>query len=289
MNLEEATKKLQKKQLVILKDFQYICDKYDIPYFVSGGTAIGALRHKGFIPWDDDIDVCVLRQDYDKVLNHIREDLSDKYDIYDINSSKGYVLVFAKMCQKGTSVQEDGGFDTCVQTGIGIDIFPYDKTVCDKKKREKQIRDTWIWARMGVLSEYKTPQFPHSINGIKLTLAQMGCYLVHYICIILCLKKKYFYKRYMKAATRYEASEDGLFTDFSYVQPNDLLCTEDMIFPLQKAAFEDVQVNLLHGVDKYLTSQFGNYMELPPVEQRKTHNPKFIDFGDGTIYRKRKN
>ena len=77
-----------------------------------------------------------------------------------------------------------------------------------------------------------------------------------------------------------------VYTDFSYVRPEDLLCTEDMIFPLQKAAFEDVQVSLLNGVDKYLTSQFGNYMELPPENQRKTHNPKFIDFGDGNIYKR---
>lgn len=286
MNQIEATKKMQKMQLEILKDFQYICDKYKIPYFASGGTAIGAIRHKGFIPWDDDIDVCVLRKDYEKVLNCIRKDLSDKYDIYDINSSKGYVLVFAKMCRKGTRIQEEGGFDTCVPTGIGIDIFAYDRTVCDKKKRVKQIRDTWIWARMGVLSEYKDPQFPKSVTGIKLTLAKIGCWIIHYTCKILHLKKKYFYKKYMQAATRYKASKADVYTDFSYVRPEDLLCTEDMIFPLQKAAFEDVQVSLLNGVDKYLTSQFGNYMELPPENQRKTHNPKFIDFGDGNIYKR---
>ena len=61
MNNEEATKLLQKTQLEILKDFQALCDKHKIPYFASGGTAIGAIRHKGFIPWDDDIDICLLR------------------------------------------------------------------------------------------------------------------------------------------------------------------------------------------------------------------------------------
>nr|WP_296155057.1 LicD family protein [uncultured Blautia sp.] len=286
MNQIDATKKMQKIQLDILKDFQYICNKYNIPYFVSGGTAIGAIRHRGFIPWDDDIDVCVLREDYSKILHYIRKDFSTKYDVYDIGSSEGYVLVFAKMCKKGTCIQEAGGFDTCVPTGIGIDIFAYDKTTENKKKREKQIRDTWIWARMGVLSEYKTPQFPKNVTGSKLMLAKVGCWLIHYTCKILHLKKKYFYKKYMKAATRFGNSKEELYTDFSYVKPEVVLCTKNMIFPLQKAMFEDTEVNLLNGVDEYLTSQFGNYMKLPPENERKTHNPKFIDFGDGYIYRK---
>lgn len=287
MELNEATKKMQNMQLEILTDFQKICDKYDIPYFVSGGTAIGTIRHKGFIPWDDDIDVCLLRDDYNKVLHYIRKDLSDKYEIYDNKSTDGYVLVFAKMCKKGTRIQEDGGFDTCVPTGIYMDIFAYDKTVLDKKKRKKQIRDTWFWARMCVLSEYKSPQFPKGLDGIWLKLSKIGCWGIHYACRLLRLKKAHFYKQYMKAATRYKNTDDGLYIDFSYFAPEKLVCTEDMIFPLKKMNFENIQVSMLNGVDKYLTSQFGDYMKLPPEDQRKTHNPKFIDFGDGEVYRKR--
>jgi lipopolysaccharide cholinephosphotransferase len=286
MNNEEATKLLQKTQLEILKDFQALCDKHKIPYFASGGTAIGAIRHKGFIPWDDDIDICLLRRDYNKVIYYIRKELNDKYEIYDNKSVDGYVLVFAKMCKKGTYIKEDGGFDTCVPTGIFLDLFAYDKTTTNPKKRKKQIRDTWIWARLCVLSEYKYPQFPKNLDGILLKVSKIGCIAVHYVLRVLHLKKNFFYKQYLKAAMRYRNSKEELYTDFSYVDPEKLLCTREMIFPLRKMQFENIQINMLNGADKYLRSQFGDYMKLPPVEQRKTHNPRYIDFGDGITFKK---
>lgn len=286
MNNEEATKLLQKTQLEILKDFQALCDRHNIPYFASGGTAIGTIRHSGFIPWDDDIDICLLRRDYHKAIHFIRKELSDKYEVYDNRTVDGYVLVFSKMCKKNTYIIEDGEFDTRVPTGIFLDLFAYDKTTSDPKKRKKQIRDTWIWARLCVLSKYKHPQFPSNLNGILLKAAKIVCIGIHYVLRILHLRKDFFYRQYLKAATRYQNTEEELYIDFSYFDPEKIMCTHKMIFPLKKMQFEDVQINMLNDADKYLKSQFGNYLELPPVEQRKTHTPRYIDFGQGVIYKR---
>lgn len=286
MTNEETTKLLQQTQLEILKDFQELCERHDLHYFASGGTAIGAIRHEGFIPWDDDIDICLLRDDYNKAIYYIKKELSDKYEVYDNHSMEGYVLVFSKMCKKGTRIQEDGGFDTCVPTGIFIDLFAYDKTTSDERKRRKQIRSTWIWTRLIVLSEYKKPQFPKGLRGIKLNIAKLGCVIMHYILRILHLKKEFFYKKYLKAATKYNNSNEKLYTDFSYFAPEKLICTYDMIFPMKKAKFENIEISMLNNADKYLRSQFGDYMKLPPVKDRKTHNPKYVDFGNGKIYKR---
>ena len=75
----EVLKKLHTVQLKMLKDFSEVCDKYEIPYFVVYGTAIGAVRHHGFIPWDDDIDVAMLRVDYNKFFEIFENEMGDEY------------------------------------------------------------------------------------------------------------------------------------------------------------------------------------------------------------------
>lgn len=285
---EDITKKLQETEIEIFKDLQALCKKHKIPFFVSGGTAIGAIRHQGFIPWDDDMDVCFLRKDYNKVIHYIQKELSDKYEVYNCKTNKDCVLVFSKMCKKGTRFQEDTYADTNAVTGIFVDLFTYDKTSPDPKLRKKQIRDTWIWARLIVLSRYKHPRFPDDLKGLRLWLAKAVCVMIHYLLRILRFDKAFLYRKYKKAALRYQDSEESLYTDFSYIDPEKLLCTEDMIFPLKELQFEDIKVSMLNNADKYLRSQFGNYMELPPVEQRKTHTPGYVDFGDGSVFIKQK-
>ncbi len=286
MTIEEATKKMQFIQKNMYIDLQNLCNANNIPFFVSGGTAIGALRHHGFIPWDDDIDVCFLRKDYTKVLNLISTELSDKYDLYFIDNTDGYVIPIAKMCKKNTKIIEDADTDSAFSTGIFLDLFVYDRTSSDINKRKKQIRNTWIWARCCVLSYYKHPRFPASLKGIKLKAARFACLLIHFLFKLLRLDRMFFYKKYLKAAMRYDQSDSKLYTDFSYFNPECLVTSEDTIFPLVQMPFEDIQVQMLHNADKYLTSQYGDYMQIPPVEKRKTHTPRFVDFGDNTYFQK---
>lgn len=282
---EEAIRKLQLMQKNIYVDLQEVCNQYEIPFFVSGGTAIGTIRHHGFIPWDDDIDVCLLREDYNKLVRIIRTKMSEKYVIYDNKSDDGYVLVSAKLCLKDTKIQEGADTDSAFPTGIFVDLFPYDRTTFDEKKRKRQIRDTWFWARCCVMSVYKHPRFPKGLTGMKLSLAKVACFLIHYLFVLLRLDKQFFYRRYLRAALRYKDCSDGLYTDFSYREPEKVMCTENMIFPLRQMPFEDITVQMLNKADDYLRSQYGDYMRIPPEEERITHNPIFIDFGDGTYYK----
>ena len=78
----EVLKKLQKVQTGILKDFALICEEHGLSYFLLGGSGIGVVRHQGFIPWDDDIDVAMPRKDYDILLDAIEKEMGDKYKIF---------------------------------------------------------------------------------------------------------------------------------------------------------------------------------------------------------------
>ena len=92
---QKTLKKLQAVEFEVFQKFQQICRKYDLPYFAAGGTAIGAVRHKGFIPWDDDIDVCMLRKDYERFLDVAPQELGDGFDLLTIENTDGYVLTLS--------------------------------------------------------------------------------------------------------------------------------------------------------------------------------------------------
>lgn len=103
----EVLKRVQETELEILKDFIDLCDRHDIDYFGVGGTAIGAVRHQGFIPWDDDIDIGFLRKDYDRFLALAKEELSDKYEVLNAIEDQNYPLPTTRLVKKGTVFHEE--------------------------------------------------------------------------------------------------------------------------------------------------------------------------------------
>ena len=140
---DQTLRKLKSVEMEILKDFISLCQKYDLKYFATGGTAIGALRHHGFIPWDDDIDVCMLRQYYNVFMEKAPKDLGDKYLFMTTDTEEKYPLMFGKMVKKGTRFIEYAYQQVDYPLGIYIDIFPYDKTSENEKERRKLQKITW--------------------------------------------------------------------------------------------------------------------------------------------------
>ena len=117
--------KLRKAQLDIAGEIKRICDKHGIRYFLDSGSMLGAVRHQGYIPWDDDMDVGMLDGDYQRFLQVAPGELSEAYflDNYDTNPENG--LVFSKIRLKGTRYIENKGNPNAVHSEIFVDIFPY--------------------------------------------------------------------------------------------------------------------------------------------------------------------
>lgn len=277
---EQQLRKLQLVELEILKDFITICEKYKLPYFATGGTAIGALRHQGFIPWDDDIDVCMLREDYVKFMKVGPKEMGDKYIFMSTETEKRYPLMFGKMVKKGTKFIEEAYQQANYPLGIYIDIFPYDRTSENKRLRKKYQKKTWIWARLQVLTLIPNPNFPQNISGWKKKIAQCGCKLLHTLFKVFRITPQICTNKYLKWATYCKENSD-LYIDYSYLYGENLMIRTKNSFPTEKVKFEDIEVALVKNFDDFLRPEYGDYMIMPPEDERHNHYALLIDFGDG--------
>ena len=129
----ETLRKLHEIQLSILKDVDDLCTRHDITYFLDSGTALGAVRHNGFIPWDDDIDIGMLRPDYDRFLTVAKEELpASTYRLLIPGETLHYAAMFTKVALVGTKFYTQETIEAGLDMGIFIDVFPYDDLSSDE-------------------------------------------------------------------------------------------------------------------------------------------------------------
>lgn len=124
--MDDRLRQFQMEELEILKEFARICDKYNLRYYLVGGTLLGAVRHRGFIPWDDDIDVAMLRHDYERFAKICQNELGNRYFYQNTETDPYYFLTYAKIRKNGTEVYEERFSTAKFHKGIFIDIFPLD-------------------------------------------------------------------------------------------------------------------------------------------------------------------
>ena len=120
----ELLRKVQLTQLEIAKEIRRVCEENDIPYFLTCGTLLGAVRHQGFIPWDDDVDVWMPRADYEKLEQIVNSETDTPYRVMNFHNTNGFTLAYGKLVHTGTSLVEHVA--GAVDTGLFVDIFPFD-------------------------------------------------------------------------------------------------------------------------------------------------------------------
>lgn len=137
----EGMEDLKKVQLELLIEFDKICRENKLNYQLFSGTLLGAVRHSGFIPWDDDIDVCMLRKDYEKFIEISKGNINQKYFLQTFETDKFYMHNYAKLRKNGTLIIDGGWPGLEMHRGIFIDIFPMDKVAPEKivAKIQKQL------------------------------------------------------------------------------------------------------------------------------------------------------
>lgn len=279
---QETLKKVQRAELSILKDFVSLCDRHGLVYFGIAGTGIGALRHKGFIPWDDDIDVAMPREDYEKFRKLVRDEMGDKYLLMNTEENENYPLMTARLMLRGTEFREEALKDIDCPLGIFLDLYPLDKVSDDPEECKKQFRDAWFWSKMMILRSIPFPVL--GFGGIKAKAAHAVCAAVYGVMAMLHISKRWLYRKCLEACTRYSRLEKTARIDFLCdTTPYMNIHETKGLFPLQKLQFEDIYLDFPGNLHDNLTREYGEYMQLPPEEKRKNHYPYKLDFGKYTF------
>ena len=263
---EETLKKLHKIEVEILDEIVRICDKNNIDYFLVGGTLLGAVRHKGFIPWDDDIDIGMTRKDFKKFIECASKDLDSKYNIQYKDTNKEYYLNFIKIMKNNTIFEENDKIEYKGEKGIFVDIFPFDNT---------NNRDSLVQFFQAKLSN-----LIRSILYIRIGIKSKNPFKKIIKNILFFIPNQKLLNVQEKVMSLNKNDNSKYLTAFSgtYSYKKDTYLREKM-FPLKKLSFEGKEYKVLNDYKYYLENLYGdNYMELPPVEKRKTHNPNRIKF-----------
>ena len=264
---EEQLAKLKEKELEILLEFDRICRKHDIKYSLTFGTLIGAVRHHGFIPWDDDIDVIMTRDNFNKFLSVVNDEINNKYYYVDLSTNKYYGLLFGKMMMKNTIMKETSMLKSKAPFGIFIDIFTIEKTSKDAKKQLRQFKKYWRLRRI--------------------MLARAGFYsnkLLYFAGLLLrIIPSSLLNKIDIKNKMKYSDEADGdciiLETDGHNIEQAifDKYFFNDYI----QIDFEGHSLMIFKNYDSFLRKIYGDYLALPPIEEQIPHHfVDKIDFGD---------
>ncbi|MCF0124913.1 MAG: LicD family protein, partial [Clostridia bacterium] len=171
-------KNVKKIEIEIVKEIIRICNKNSIKYFAVGGTALGAVRHNGFIPWDDDIDLGMMREDYEKFLKIAPTELNDNYELVHFSLYNDYPVYFAKVKKKNTLFIERGMSKLNIPKGIFVDIMPYDFCPSKKKEQIKYVKKTIFLNNLFIAKSVTTSTF--EANKTKQTFKTIIRKIIHF-------------------------------------------------------------------------------------------------------------
>ena len=259
LNIDE----IKKIQLDILKNIDKYCRNNDLKYFLAYGSLIGAIRHKGYIPWDDDIDIVMLRSDFEKFIKGFNK-YNDKYMVKYCENDERFPYFFAKVEDKTTKVVENVYYK--YELGINVDIFildnvgddvnnayvltekmmPYKKLLKCKNIFPNSVKKR-SFPKNIIVSYMKRKANRYSIAEITKPVVSIGKTYENteskYVAVICCVSDGY---KYVFEKTKFEKTID--------------------------LPFEDMMAMVPECYDEILTTWFGDYMKLPPEEQQVTHH-----------------
>lgn len=274
---KETLEKVQRTQAQILKDVLEVCEKHGIDTFIIFGSAIGVVRHKGFIPWDDDIDIGMFREDFNRFKKIAEKELSDKYEILSCETNPNYACTVTHFQKKGTKFISKDVVKCDYTPGINIDIFIYDHLADSFLARKYQYFTTWFLGRLLFLSGKGTPFIPY--KGIKKNIAEGICRLTRVFLRIFHITPRKIYRRFQIESQRYNKKETEYYVAFETPRSWTNAMKISDVYPLKKVPFRDFEVNIPKNTHKLLERIFGDYMQLPPEDKRINHRPAVIDFG----------
>lgn len=259
--VDEARKKLWSIEIEMLENFKEICERHSLDWFLIGGAAIGAVRHKGFIPWDDDIDIGMRREDFEKFIVYAQNELRDAFVLqYGLSEEKDEFYYLCRIRDRNSTgiIGEEYKRHKGVM-GIFIEIYPFDVVPENKFLRTLQWKFSMVYIEIICNYVYGT---------------EMGGLKTYLISKIISKDTQKIFRRWIKCCTRYNKREGKLVDTVSVpvysASEVDLFFREDVISTIM-VPFENTMVNVGVGNERCLRKTYGDYMKFPPVEERGMH------------------
>lgn len=258
---ELTLQELKKIEFDILKVFDDFCKENNIRYFLAYGTLLGAIRYKNFIPWDDDIDLLIPREDYNRMITLFKD--TEKYRLFAFEKDPTYRYPFAKLCDMSTR-KDEIGYDNGVELGVDIDLFPldaWDDNLEKAKLEAKRIQRLMLCLGLTKVKKVSDPSFVKRFvkSALMIWCKMRGPkYFLHKIQKETC-KLGQQGNVYVGAKSWCVYGERGIIPAEAFAESIDIEF-EGRMFPAPV------------GYDMYLTCLYGDYLPEPPKEKQITHH-----------------
>ncbi len=245
---------LKKIQISILDVVDDFCNKNGISYWIDCGTLLGAIRHKGYIPWDDDIDIGMLREDFEKFIKTFNG-FNDQYKAYCIENNDDFYYPYGKVLDTNTILYEPD--KTGNKLSVNIDVFPYDNT----PKNDKEIQK--------LLDRRNKYRYYHEVLNCN---EKEKSFIKRIVIIVgrLFFRRNYFVKKIVHNACKTINNHSTMVGDFTGYDR--YYCDKSVFDSFIDVIFEGKKYKAPVGYDKWLKAMYGDYMTLPPKEKRVSHH-----------------
>lgn len=264
---KEVNQRIGKVQVQVLKgllEVKRICEKHNIIYYLVGGSALGAIRHKGFIPWDDDVDVAMPREDYERFIKICCTELDKEFFLQTRDTDPEYVFQFAKIRINNTMYVQKSVENSNIHQGIYVDIFPLDKLSSNifTAWKQKILVESYIKFRSAKIHNHNKKSWKFifkKIIGSFFTFEMIHKVITKNITVANNTNSSKIGNLIGNYGFKKEVFEKEIFGEPFYTE------------------FEGYQFPIPNKYDFFLTQIYGNYKELPPIEKRTNHNPVFVE------------
>lgn len=289
---DQVLKELQNVEKEVLRNFDKVCKSHNLKYFGVFGTALGAIRHKGFIPWDDDIDVGMMLEDYEKLMmvpecewEQLGLELQSAFD-----NCSYHMFLYPCIYKKGTrfigkaqvhSIRNSKMDLSCRPIFLDVFVFSHvsDFSVVNKySKKLYRLSRYWRYSLIGM----------RTIPGDGF-IFNAHCVInnaLHGILSLFPNSDVFFRDKFWKTIKELNVGQYVTTFTADVSEASKLYMKESDIFPLVNVSFEDIQLPMPKNYDKMLRSLYGDYMKIPAVSERVNHAPRTLDFGNGDVISK---